>query len=236
MVIYICDDAPEERLKLETFMKKYAKETSLSFDYASFASGDRLLETYSKSKTQPELIFLDIYMYGKTGIDVAKELRTKGYKGGIIFTTSSMEHAMASYEVNALYYLQKPYTYADFGNAMKRCESIFKDSLKEFVIKVRGKEIKIPYKNIVYFETGNHSVILHTMKDHYSFVSSMSQVAKAFKGEACFKSCGRSYLINLEYVKTEEDGELIMANKAFVPVPVRERENMRSAISAYKGK
>ena len=43
MVIYICDDAPEERLKLETFMKKHAKETSLSFDYASFASGDKLL-------------------------------------------------------------------------------------------------------------------------------------------------------------------------------------------------
>lgn len=233
MVIYICDDAPEERLKLETFMKKHAKETSLSFDYASFASGDKLLSTYSKSKVMPELIFLDIYMYGKTGIDVAKELRAKGYTGGIIFTTSSMEHAMASYEVDALYYLQKPYTYADFCNAMKRCEPILKDSLKEFVIKVRGREISIPYKDIVYFETGNHSVIVHTLKDHYSFVSSMAQVSKEFQDTDNFKTCGRSYLINLEYVKNFQDGELFMANKAFVPVPVRERENMRTALMAY---
>ncbi len=53
----------------------------------------------------PELIFLDIQMPGKTGFDMLSELdRTPN----VIFTTAYDEYALKAFEVNALDYLLKP--------------------------------------------------------------------------------------------------------------------------------
>ncbi|MES1221862.1 MAG: LytTR family transcriptional regulator DNA-binding domain-containing protein [Bacteroidota bacterium] len=53
----------------------------------------------------PELVFLDIQMPGKTGFDMLSELERAPY---VIFTTAYDEYALKAFEVNALDYLLKP--------------------------------------------------------------------------------------------------------------------------------
>jgi two-component system LytT family response regulator len=53
----------------------------------------------------PELIFLDIQMPGKTGFDMLSSLERSPH---VIFTTAYDEHALRAFEVNALDYLLKP--------------------------------------------------------------------------------------------------------------------------------
>lgn len=53
----------------------------------------------------PDLIFLDIQMPGKTGFDLLQELDRSPY---VIFTTAYDEFAIKAFEVNALDYLMKP--------------------------------------------------------------------------------------------------------------------------------
>jgi len=53
----------------------------------------------------PELVFLDIQMPGKTGFDMLAELERAPY---VIFTTAYDEYALKAFEVNALDYLLKP--------------------------------------------------------------------------------------------------------------------------------
>jgi two-component system LytT family response regulator len=53
----------------------------------------------------PDLIFLDIQMPGKTGFDMLAELERAPY---VIFTTAYDEYALKAFEVNALDYLLKP--------------------------------------------------------------------------------------------------------------------------------
>jgi two-component system, LytTR family, response regulator len=54
---------------------------------------------------QPDLIFLDIQMPGKTGFDLLAELDRAPQ---VIFTTAYDEYALKAFEVNALDYLLKP--------------------------------------------------------------------------------------------------------------------------------
>lgn len=54
---------------------------------------------------QPDLVFLDIQMPGKTGFDLLSELDRSPH---VIFTTAYDEYALKAFEVNALDYLLKP--------------------------------------------------------------------------------------------------------------------------------
>ena len=56
-------------------------------------------------KLQPDLIFLDIQMPGKSGFDLLSEMDLVPY---VIFTTAYDEYALKAFEVNALDYLLKP--------------------------------------------------------------------------------------------------------------------------------
>jgi two-component system LytT family response regulator len=57
------------------------------------------------SAFDPELVFLDIQMPGKTGFDMLAEL---DHAPNVIFTTAYDEYALKAFEVNALDYLLKP--------------------------------------------------------------------------------------------------------------------------------
>ena len=67
---------------------------------------------------QPDLLFLDVQMPGKTGFDLIEEIR--GDLPRIIFTTAYDEFALRAFEVNALDYLMKPITPDRFAAALGR--------------------------------------------------------------------------------------------------------------------
>ena len=67
---------------------------------------------------QPDLLFLDVQMPGKTGFDLIEEIR--GEMPRIIFTTAYDEFALRAFEVNALDYLMKPIMPDRFAAALTR--------------------------------------------------------------------------------------------------------------------
>ena len=85
---------------------------------------------------------------------------------------------MDSYNVDALYYLQKPYDHEDFMNAIRRCTSIFEGTSKQYRINVQGKELQIPLRDILYFETGRHVTLIHTLTDTISITKVLSEVCE----------------------------------------------------------
>ena len=65
----------------------------------------------------PDLIFLDIQMPGKTGFDMLAELEKAPV---VIFTTAYDEYALKAFEVNALDYLLKPVDPIRLADALNR--------------------------------------------------------------------------------------------------------------------
>ena len=96
MLIYLCDDSESDLLRLKHYLNKYAEQLKLNFELFSFSSGEELLAAFQQADTKPELIFLDIFMEKLSGMEAARQLRSRNYQGGIIFTTSSTEHAVSS--------------------------------------------------------------------------------------------------------------------------------------------
>lgn len=235
MLIYLCDDSESDTLRLKHYLNIYAEQMKLCFEIISFSSGDKLLTVFKQSKQKPELIFLDIFMENLNGIEVARYLRNMHYQGGIIFTTSSTEHAMDSYEVDALYYLQKPYEHKHFENAMTRCSVLLQKAKPCFTFTSKKKEISIPYENIIFFETEkSHTIFLHATSGIYSFSGTLTQVAAFFKEIDCFLSVGQSFLINLNHVSGQIENDLIMSDGSIVQIPLRKRKEILTLIERHQ--
>lgn len=224
MLIYLCDDSESDTMRLEHYLNIYAKQMNMDFQLASFSSSIELVTAFRQADNKPELIFLDIFMPELNGMEAARKLRSLQYNGGIIFTTSSKEHAMDSYEVNAIYYLQKPYERSHFENAMSRCGPLLKKAKPHFTFACRKKIVTLPYEDIIFFETGkSHTVILHAVSGNFSFSGALTQIVGSFSGTDYFLPVGRSFLINLDYVSRKSGNDIIMSDGSIVQVPLRKR-------------
>src|SRR5215212_10847412 len=79
-------------------------------------------EGISKIEAQnPDLVFLDIQMPGKTGFDMLSSLERAPY---VIFTTAYDEYALKAFEVNALDYLLKPVEPKRLADAIQKLHSV----------------------------------------------------------------------------------------------------------------
>ncbi|MCH5598116.1 LytR/AlgR family response regulator transcription factor [Niabella ginsengisoli] len=76
---------------------------------------------------QPDLIFLDIQMPGKTGFDMLSELE---FIPKVIFTTAFDEYALRAFEVNALDYLLKPIEPKRLEAAIKKINTLENKEIK----------------------------------------------------------------------------------------------------------
>src|SRR5919205_1242840 len=95
----IIDDERLARTELRKLLQEFP-EIEVIDEAANAEEGIAKIETHN-----PDLIFLDIQMPGKTGFDMLAELDSAPE---VIFTTAYDEYALKAFEVNALDYLLKP--------------------------------------------------------------------------------------------------------------------------------
>ncbi|MBR4341523.1 MAG: response regulator transcription factor [Lachnospiraceae bacterium] len=103
MRIAVCDDEREELGKFENIIA----EIHGNYQVDNFLSAGDLLRAVNGG-IKYELIFLDIYLKDRNGIDLAKEIQAVSPDTSIVFTTVSTEHAVEAFSVRALHYLVKP--------------------------------------------------------------------------------------------------------------------------------
>ena len=106
-----------------------------------------------------DLMFLDIQMPGITGVQLAKSIKNLP---PIIFTTAYSNYAVEGFELDAVDYLLKPFTFERFLKAAGKAFLLFKmkDKLKSNEIKHETKDfifVKSEYKNIRLNYNSNYS-------------------------------------------------------------------------------
>ncbi len=97
--VLLIDDERLARNELKKLLQDFP-EIEVIGEAANADEGIEKIESLN-----PDLIFLDIQMPGKTGFDMLAQLDSAP---GVIFTTAYDEYALKAFEVNALDYLMKP--------------------------------------------------------------------------------------------------------------------------------
>ncbi|MEY4955545.1 MAG: hypothetical protein RI981_1630 [Bacteroidota bacterium] len=114
MKAIIVDDERLARNELKRLLENFPHMEVIA-EAANTDEASALLETM-----QPDVLFLDIQMPGKTGFEWLESW--EGYLPEVIFTTAFDEYALKAFEVNALDYVLKPIELARLSESIQKLE------------------------------------------------------------------------------------------------------------------
>ena len=232
MTIAIVDDIKEERVLLRTRLEKIFHQKDMGFHCCEYENGEAFLEA---SKDQDiTVLFLDIYMDGANGIEIAKEFRKSNKDCLLIFTTTSTDHALEGFQVRALHYLVKPYSENDISALADEILSRIPDSGKYIDVKVNGSNIQIPFRKIIYAEHFSHMIHIHTAGERELVTrQSFDSFITSLKMDSRFYQCNRGVVINLEHAVDFDGTSFRLDNGNNVPVSRKLLKNARQTFMEF---
>ena len=199
--IAICDDEKEFRDAAERMLKLYMEDNDVPYQANTFDVPSELVDMIEKG-TIYDIYLLDIYMPGITGMSIATELRSRGVKSPVIFLTSSTDHALEAFGVDATHYLLKPYTedsfYVGMGKAM---QSITSHKDESVVLKVDNEYRSICVSKILYCESEDKYQRFYLQDDEKLLVRiTGTELYKLLSEFDSFYRCGRAHIVNLNHI------------------------------------
>lgn len=214
-LIGICDDLASERVTLANMVRDYCGEHGLSAEIRMFESGDELLTAFQPGVFH--ILFLDIYMPGISGIEAARQIRGRDNTCAIVFATTSQDHGVDSYDVQASDYLVKPFAYADVQDAMDWCITNIHGMYRSLEIPADSGLKVIQIRDIHYVEIQGHTAWLHTENGVLTTRRGLDELEQEIAHED-FLRCHRSFLVNMNYIQWMEKNAFRMRSGEIVPI------------------
>ncbi len=235
----IIDDEPIAR----DILLEYIQRDDRLVVAASYANAaDALREIQSK---KPRLMFLDIKMPNISGFEMLRSLPQHPY---VIFTTAFREYAVDGFNLNAVDYLLKPFSFERFLQAVNKAYHLFTTESSDFpsilstphstetgrdiFVKSEGKLVRINVQDIRYIEALKEYIRIHTPHGNWVVYQSMQNIEEKLPKELFFR-IHRSFIVGLSHIKSIE-GNCVLVDNMQLPISRYCKEGFMERITGNK--
>lgn len=181
---------------------------------------------------QVDLIFLDIQMPVISGLEWVKKMENRPC---FVFCTAFEKFALEGYDVDAVDYLLKPFSFERFRKAaLKAKEKIEAKHIKPFkeeYINIRSerKTYKIAIDDILYFQSlSNYYTVVTKDKKHIAY-GSLTSLEEEVLPKKEFIRIHKSYIVAINKIKATS-GNAVMIQNHLLPVGKKYREVVEQII------
>lgn len=194
---------------------------------------------YLRAPNDIDIIFLDINMPNLSGLQLLKIIQPQQ---PVIFTTAYSEHAVESYELNAVDYLLKPFSFERFTKAVYKAVDVIKNSYKNtnaiadgkghiFFIKSDGKNYPVFLDDILYCEAMKNytMVIIKNGQKLMPLIPLSKFETLLLEAGGAFIQVHRSFLISRKHI-TAIGPSSVTIDKFEIPIGVQFKERFFKAI------
>jgi len=194
--------------------------------------GDIELETFTNplvgiehvKRTHPDLLFLDVKMGEVSGVNLAKEI-PQGTK--LVFTTAYAQFAIDGFDLNAVDFLHKPFSYSRFEKAVTKVrQSIKLMNLSsspplegaEITVKVEYKNVTVKLDSILYVQAMDNYVKIFTV-DSRPVVTQMSMKSlETLLPAEHFTRIHKSYIVPRHRIASYTRTQVKLSDGTEIPV------------------
>lgn len=210
--IAVCEDDNTDRQIIKEYIEQYVKERNYKYCLRLFESAEDFLE----SKFFPDLLFLDILMNEKDGIQLGREIKNSENNIILIYTTNLKEKMVTAFnQIHSFGFLLKP---IEKNQIDKMLDDAIIELEKHMYVQTVTFEsenntlINLSVMDIFYFEYYRRKIKIVT-KDGVYICKNEKITAIADKMEPYgFIMSHQSFVVNLYYVDKITSQTLIMKN------------------------
>jgi DNA-binding LytR/AlgR family response regulator len=209
-----CLAVDDEPLAL-TVIRQFCKRTpflTLEWEALSAIEAKKIIES-----NHVDLIFLDINMPNMNGIELIQEMEEMPL---VIFTTAYPEFAISGYELNAVDYLLKPFSFDRFTKAVTKASELY--TLRQnsvttpaenyLMIRVEYTTVRIEIEDIDYIEGLKDYIKIYTNNGkNYVTKSSMKNISERLPQN--FVRAHKSYIVNIEHVSALKNNMIVIGQQ-----------------------
>lgn len=224
----IIDDEQLARNLVESYVKKIPFLALVG----SYKSGlDALAPIEDESI---DLVITDIQMPELLGTDLIKSLPIQPL---VVFTTAYQDYAIEGFELQAVDYLLKPFSFDRFLKSMHKAKELFdlrnNQEVQDFksdylTAKADHKLYKIRYADIKYIEGMREYVSFHIPTGRITALMSLKSLEEKLP-KSLFIRCHKSFIVNTNIVNALDSGNLVIGDKS-IPIGQSYKDKVIAAI------
>ncbi|PUB32734.1 LytTR family two component transcriptional regulator [Elizabethkingia sp. YR214] len=214
----------DDEILAQDVLENYISRTPILNLLGKFENAFDLFK-FLHSNTNIDLIFLDIKMPEMSGLELVSSLKNIP---NIIYTTAYHDHALEAFNLNAIDYLLKPFSYERFLQGVSKAMStknlsqentiaVMKDD--KVFIKSDKKLIGINVNDILYVESQrNYFVIFMINKQKRVIHNTLIYLEDALQGYDNIIRVHRSFFINISMVKEVANNIATLEQDIHIPI------------------
>ena len=233
--IAICDDEENMVNSHKIIVGECLRQQGCIGEITTYTSSENLLCDISEDSFHYDLFLLDIEMPGKTGMEIAKEIKPFLPNAKVIFITSHIEFAIDAFELFIFRYVPK-------NDIEKRLSAAVTDAIKlisieegkTYTIQTNSRLERIPYKDIIYMVKDGKNVELITESGSTKVRKTLSQVYEELAAEE-FIFIDRGCIVNMIHVMQVKDGMALLKSGESLPISRSHLQEVKNQINTYWG-
>lgn len=232
MRIALVDDSEIERGILLSLLTDYGSEKQILFEADCFDSGDAFLAAFSPNKY--DIVFMDIFMNGMTGVETAQKMRKQDSQVLLIFLTASADFMPDAFSVHAFHYILKPYQ----KDAIVTCleDALVHLPKPEIIISfsINAVEMRIPASQIVSVVADSHYTWIDTRDGEvYHPCATFGTFSKQLSDCDHFLLVSRGVLCNMDQIESFSSDSCLLSTGKTVPVTMRNAKRIEQTWRDY---
>lgn len=175
-------------------------------------------------RTHPELLFLDVKMGEVSGVNLAREIPQGTF---LVFTTAYAQYAIDGFDLNAVDFLHKPFSFTRFEKAVNKVQQAIRlvnysasPPLEgaEITVKVEYKNVTVQLSSILYVQAMDNYVKIFTT-DGRTVVTQMSMKSlETMLPEGDFVRVHKSYIVPRHRIESYSRTLLTLTGGTKIPV------------------
>lgn len=226
MNVILCASAPEEAQYCQQRIGRLSEQYRLAAEIQIKQTCNQVLFDET-ALACVDVIYLGVAIAEQDGLELALELRQRGFNADIVFYTDDESRVFDAFDVEALHYLVRGQLADEkFDRVfLKAADRAKRRKSSTIMFSCAGEKRRVALHDIHYFEVRNRIITVYYQGGQFEFYSTISRLEEALFGRG-FIRIHRSFLVARAYIAAVLPGEVRMQSGAVLPVGARYAGNL----------
>lgn len=198
-----------------------------------FNTVEELRKEYAKGKWY-DIIYMDMYMQGKKGLQLSREIRSTNTNTILIYLAKHSKYLDGIFDIEIFRMIEKPVKRETVQRVFRQAAARVGANRVFFDFNYNRLHYRVSLQEIMYFESRDRVIIVKMLMKEMKFYGRMRDVEEEVaESGRTFLRIHQSYLVNYQYIRWIKSRKVILLNGEELQMSEERRKKIRDKFFTY---